>query len=413
MPTGEPNSSSSVPAPSPLLPRPFPELGEALHRCVEVVCQVWLKRMRAAVTRLAEMDDEQALDDLPDVIRAVADALAGAPGSEQVLTMIGGTHGLTRFHQGFSAGQLLKECPVLRQVMHQELRRELNRNLTPEEVDVQGILVDHILALSTAAFTTLQEKEIRLENEATGRHLAMMSHDLRNSLNAAMLSMQMVRERVGDLLPSDAAEMPELLADMDDCRRMAMSAVDSMTRVLEAERLRVGRVPLAMQKVDVCGLLRSVSLASSRAVGERASPDSGHSAHGRITIDCPSGLAIQSDPDLLSTILQNLVGNAVRHAGDAAIRLAAKLTADGLRIEVNDAGPGIPPERLQEIVTLFNPAVAPPAVFVGRSPGESGGSGLGLFICRRAADLLAARLEVASTGDGARFAVVLPTRNGP
>src|SRR5688500_11891859 len=169
---------------------PYPEVSAALRRCAPAVEQAWLRRLRELVPKVAAMADAEALDDLPEALRVLADALAGDAEGRRRLSLIGGTHGLSRFHQGFSATDFAMEYPVLRQELVAHLRRELGRDLLFGESDALHFMVDRLIQLAGAAFTTLQEKEIRLENEATGRHLAMMSHDLRNTLNAAMLSLE-------------------------------------------------------------------------------------------------------------------------------------------------------------------------------------------------------------------------------
>lgn len=363
---------------------------------------------RRHIPSMARLSDDEVIDDLPEAIKAIADALADGKAANEHLGLIGGTHGLTRFHQGVSAAEFAMEYPLLRQVLMGHLRQELGRDLCGDEADGLHTLVDRLIQLSCVGFTTLQEKEIRLSNEATGRHLAMMSHDLRNTLNAAMLSMQMVRERMRELEPAGPPDLPELLNDMDDCRRMAMGAVESMTRVLEAERLRVGRVPLTFQQVDLCSLLKSVRTASMRASGQPFS-GVGERADGlsQVEIDCEDATIVRTDPDLLSTILQNLIGNAIRYAGDAPIRLVARKTSTECTLLVDDEGPGIAPEQLKSIFGLFRRGTQSQAIQTSR--GEYAGSGLGLFIARRAAELLGARLDVQSTlGKGTTFSLSLP-----
>jgi signal transduction histidine kinase len=365
---------------------------------------------RRHIPSMARLSDDEIIDDLPEALKAIAEALSDGQAANEHLGLIGGTHGLTRFHQGVSVAEFALEYPLLRQALVGWLRQELGRDLRADEADGLHTLVDRLIQLSGVAFTTLQEKEIRLENEATGRHLAMMSHDLRNTLNAAMLSMQMVRERLRQLEPTGPPDLPELLTDMDDCRRMAMGAVESMTRVLEAERLRVGRVPLSFQPVELCSLLKSVRTASMRANGQQFLGD-GDRADGlsQIDIDCEDGLIVRTDPDLLSTILQNLIGNAIRYAGHAPIRLVARRTSAGCTVLVDDQGPGIEPEQLRSIFGLFRRGTQ--SVAIQSTRGEYAGSGLGLFIARRAAELLGARLDVQSTvGKGSTFALSLPSQ---
>src|SRR5918993_698 len=101
-----------------------PHVAEALRRCSSAVEQGWLRRLRELVPKIETLEDVEALDDLPEALRVLADALAGDPEARRRFSLIGGTHGLTRFHQGFSATDFAMEYPVLRQELVAQLRRE-------------------------------------------------------------------------------------------------------------------------------------------------------------------------------------------------------------------------------------------------------------------------------------------------
>jgi signal transduction histidine kinase len=120
----------------------------------------------------------------------------------------------------------------------------------------------------------------------------------------------------------------------------------------------------------------------------------------RVHIDCPPELTVCTDPDQLSAILINLAGNAVKYAPTGPIRLRARAAANGgCAIEVQDEGPGIPRERLPRLFDAFDRA----------GSARAGGFGLGLYIARRAADLLGATLDVESeVGRGTTFCLGLP-----
>jgi signal transduction histidine kinase len=217
-----------------------------------------------------------------------------------------------------------------------------------------------------------------------------------------MLAMQMLAETGQDVKEASVRsghsggaepmrhQLDELLADVGECRLMMDSTIQTMTRVLEAERVR-GGVTLRVRDVALRPLLKGLSRSAGRKSGVAAD----------IRIDCPEGLRIRTDPDLLSTVLSNLVGNAVKYAGTTPILVRVDVRGrDRCRIEVCDQGPGISPEMLKHLFEQFHRA--------GRSDGE--GMGLGLFIARRAAELLSARLDVESVpGHGCVFSIDLPT----
>jgi signal transduction histidine kinase len=123
----------------------------------------------------------------------------------------------------------------------------------------------------------------------------------------------------------------------------------------------------------------------------------------RVHLDVPDDLRISVDPRRIDVIVANLVGNAVRHAGETAtIRLSARATGADLVVDVVDDGPGIPPGVRPYIFDRF--VKGDPA----RS-GRSEGSGLGLSIARENAELHGGSLDLAEARDGGtRFVLTLP-----
>jgi two-component system, sensor histidine kinase len=115
------------------------------------------------------------------------------------------------------------------------------------------------------------------------------------------------------------------------------------------------------------------------------------------------GLTILSDPNLLRTVLHNLVGNAVKYTKAGQVRLDGRIEGDHAVIEVSDTGPGIPADKLRLIFDEFQQLDI-----------EHAGVGLGLAIAKRTADLLGHALTVRSTlGAGATFAVSVPLAPSP
>ena len=114
-------------------------------------------------------------------------------------------------------------------------------------------------------------------------------------------------------------------------------------------------------------------------------------------------LPVEGDATRLRQGLDNLLANALTHAGGTGVRVAA--TADGskVRIVVADHGPGIPDSERDRI---FEPGV--------RLDESKPGSGLGLAVTRAIVEAHGGRLTVAATdGGGATFVVELPSARDP
>jgi CheY-like chemotaxis protein/anti-sigma regulatory factor (Ser/Thr protein kinase) len=116
---------------------------------------------------------------------------------------------------------------------------------------------------------------------------------------------------------------------------------------------------------------------------------------------------IHSDPTRLRQILVNLVGNAVKFTSSGTVTLTARVLGSDperrLKIEVEDTGPGLSSEQVARLFSPFGQADAS----VTR---RHGGSGLGLSISNRLAQLLGGSVTLARTelGRGSTFCLELP-----
>lgn len=113
---------------------------------------------------------------------------------------------------------------------------------------------------------------------------------------------------------------------------------------------------------------------------------------------------VTGDVDRLEQALQNLAANAIRYApAGSTIRLTARPVDDGVRLTVEDEGPGILPEHLPHIFDRFYKAEA-------ARTGNSGGSGLGLSIVKAIIERHQGRISVTSEPGHTVFEIVLTNR---
>jgi len=126
--------------------------------------------------------------------------------------------------------------------------------------------------------------------------------------------------------------------------------------------------------------------------------------HMTVTI-LPGGDGIRAriDPRVMEQVLENLLDNAVKYAGESAhVEISARLRNGRVEIVVADDGVGISPAHVGRIFERFY------RVDAGRSR-ELGGTGLGLAIVKHMVELLGGTVDVESElGRGARFTIRLP-----
>lgn len=214
------------------------------------------------------------------------------------------------------------------------------------------------------------------------RFLAAASHDLLQPLHAARLFIAALKDDAADGGSRTLAENAD---------RSIESAHGLLKALLNLSRLETGGVRPEVVPISLEALfadLRREFTPLARAKGLKL----------RIV---PSRLWVASDRDLLRSLLQNLIGNAVRYTDSGVVLIGARRAEEALRIEVHDTGRGIAPEQQGAIFNEFT-----------RLPGRGGdepGAGLGLAIVRRVANLLGHQLDLRSeAGRGSTFSVTAP-----
>ena len=225
--------------------------------------------------------------------------------------------------------------------------------------------------------------------------VANVSHELRTPLTALIGFIETIRgparddakarERFLSIMETEALRMNRLIGDL-----LSLSRVETQERVRPTDRVSLNAL--------------IVSVANGLApLAEEAG----------VVIDIQtsdSDVVVLGDQDQLRQVLNNLVENAIKYSGAGTrvtLRLGAPsfeagLRAQGVRLSVEDTGPGIDPYHIPRLTERFY------RVDDDRSR-EKGGTGLGLAIVKHIVHRHRGRLRIDSaTGEGSRFTVVLP-----
>ena len=227
---------------------------------------------------------------------------------------------------------------------------------------------------------------LRQRIDATEAFAADVAHELKNPL-ASMASAIESLGRTAD--PAVTAQLHAILAD--DVRRLDRSITD----IAELSRIDGELSRTRFEPVDVGAMLATI--VQGRAVRH---------ADGRPELRYTASrakLRIIGDEDRLIRAIENLIDNALSFSPPGAhVTVAGARESDNVLITVDDAGPGIPPERRDAIFRRFH-SERPDADFARHS-------GLGLAIAQTIAEAMGGKITVADapSGSGARLVMRLP-----
>ncbi len=225
--------------------------------------------------------------------------------------------------------------------------------------------------------------QIRAMQRQRDLSFAMINHELRNALTGVYgWAERLVRGRSPEGAAQAAREVYE----------GAEHAIALLNNFLDLTRLDAGKVRPVWREVEIeAAVQRAMAGVQPAAEAKRV----------LLRGQFPNGAAtLRTDPLRLEQILVNLLSNAVRHSPEGdTVAVQAEAADSGVSFSVVDHGPGVPPELQSRI---FEP-------FERFDPHSGLGTGLGLPVSRRLADVLGGRLTVQSApGRGATFTLTLP-----
>ncbi|HZF72510.1 MAG TPA: ATP-binding protein [Gemmatimonadaceae bacterium] len=276
--------------------------------------------------------------------------------------------------------ELQRQAELLREAEKRELELEHRTSLLEAE------------ARSAAKLSQMNEelhrRQVALEQAmgARNRFYASMSHELRTPINAVIGYSTLMLDNIYG--PLNAKQKEGLQRTLKAARHL----LELVNDVLDLSKIEAGKIELSLQPVMFPSLIEDLFVTVRPLADEYGST---------LSLEMESEpFNIVSDPRRVRQVLLNLLSNAIKFGEGKPIRLTCKQTDDhGVEIAVIDQGVGIAQEDIPRIFEEF----------VQVSESKQPGTGLGLPISRRLAQLLDGSLTVRSTpGQGSTFRLTLP-----
>jgi len=211
--------------------------------------------------------------------------------------------------------------------------------------------------------------------------VATVAHEFRTPLTSMRMAVHILLE--GTVGPLNEKQLDLVSAARDDSERLQGIVED----LLDLSRIEAGKVEVSLTALPSKSIVDAAL--DGKAQGAR---DAGLKVEEELVEPV---LPVLVDPERIGLVFDNLIGNAVRHSPKGGrILVRARPQSGFVRFEIEDQGPGIPPEYQQRIFEKFF-----------RMPGTKGeGIGLGLYISREIVAAHGGQMGVDSEpGHGSRF----------
>ena len=233
-----------------------------------------------------------------------------------------------------------------------------------------------------------------VSNRAKSDFLSRMSHELRTPLNAMLGFAQLLEiDRRHPLTPTQRPWVAQI-------QQAGWHLLEMINDVLDLSRIDSGNLRLQTTTLDLAELVEATTALVASDAAKRGI---------RISVELAAGTsAVFGDATRVKQILTNLLSNAVKYNVDnGRVHIASRLAGpDVIEVSVTDTGMGMTPEQMDELFRPFNR--------LGRERTALQGTGIGLVISRRLAELMGGSIRVKSVpSEGSSFILKLPKAIDP
>lgn len=261
-----------------------------------------------------------------------------------------------------------------------KLKKETNELLTQKNQELEATL------------RRLKESELNLKelNATKDRFFSIIGHDLRNPLNALLGFSELIS---GNTRHYTLEEIRKYNKIINDSARNMHQLIENL---LDWSRSQAGNIDFSPKHINLLPVIKDIQNIFNIQISKK---------NISVRSNIPDNLNVFADKNLLSTILRNLISNAIKFTPPGGhITISAQKSDGSVDISVSDTGIGMTRDQIDNLFHLDTNLIK-----TGTS--EEKGTGLGLILCKEFVDVHKGTLRIESEPDnGSIFTFSLPDK---
>lgn len=364
----------------------FPEVADAIRAKIDAIVFAWAAAAQATMPRTADVKLGGTTGSTSERLLALADGFAcNAPDEAKALINRFSAKGMGQFIS-CDVADVMQGDRLLRSITVEQVEAKLGRRTDVRESAALHTAIDVMFQQSLLGIVNQQKVQLSESAATELTYLSFLSHDLNNNLGNITLFLSVLQDELKGAKGFEYAHSALL-----DAQQAIQDTVGGMRQMLAHARLQNGAFSPILRSVELGSIVTLVVAQCARMAQLRGIT---------FAIEVTPCEVVKTNAELLTLVLQNLVGNAVKYSSNGVVRVQSGRGRNGSQcvLRVSDEGPGIKDEDKARIFDAFQR---------GKACGQEG-IGLGLAIASQAAKLLNAHLSVESkVGKGSTFQLTI------
>ena len=237
----------------------------------------------------------------------------------------------------------------------------------------------------------LTQANLRLReiSQLKNMFIASMSHEIRTSLNSIIGFTGIILKEIAGRITEEQRKQLTIV------KNNANHILSLLNEMIDIGRIDAGKIELIIEKFDLSDLLKEVVDSFNIDIGKK---------NLNVLLDIPEKTIVTSDRKRIKEVFMNLISNAVKFTDKGEIEIKAVKKETKMEVSVWDTGIGIRNKHLKMLFKAFSQIPVQNKTF-------QKGTGLGLYLSKKIADLLGGEIIVESKfGKGSKFVFIFPTK---